>query len=735
MELKTRAKQWNVLFPAEDEEALRSVALMREETGVSGICAKLFYNRGCRNGRDVHSFLRNDTSYLYDPFLMKDMQKGIDRLNKAVKDREKIVIYGDYDVDGVTSVTLLYLFLRKQGADVGYYIPSRDGEGYGVSRAAVEKLRRQGYGLMITVDTGITANEEIAYAATLGLETVVTDHHECQNELPPACAVINPHRPDCPYPFKELAGVGVVFKLICAYIMADCDRCGRPVIDGIREFCMENADLVAIGTIADVMKIVDENRLVVTLGLKLLEESKRPGIVALVREISEPGRPRLTDVARKRKITSSFIGFVLAPRLNAAGRISHASKAVELLLAQSDEKATRLARELCEINRERQLEENRIAEQASRKIEELSGKDKTSVIVLEDDNWQQGIIGIVASRITEKFGLPAILISFDGATRGYPSPDDVGKGSGRSVKGMNLVESLGLCEDLLVRYGGHELAAGLSIRRGDIPAFRERINSLGRQAFRDAEPVRSIEAECEVGMKDLVMPLMLEISRLEPFGTGNAIPNFIVRNLRIQRILDMAEGKHCKLILEGDGIGITAVWFNMQPGRLEFVEGEYVDVLGQLNINEYMNIRTLQLVLQDMKLSKESVDGMERMRKEYEAVAAGGAFDAGKDYIPDRGDLGAFYFVLRREAHLGHKVFPDHSLLQMVGNNPVRHINYVKLRFMMRILEELGICSVSELPDNHFQIDIAYSQEKTSIENSKILQTLRGQCREEKDKA
>ena len=352
-----RNKVWQAKYCPGNSETDGVIKDISKETGLSELCSRLIFNRGFKTAEGAKKFLNNEEAILHDPFLLKDIVPAIERIKKAIEDRETIAIYGDYDVDGVTSVSMLYLYLSSLGGgEIGYYIPSRDGEGYGLSCSAIDKLAARGVSLIITVDTGITAYEEADYARSLGIEMVITDHHECRPELPECCAVINPHRNDCSYPFAELAGVGVVFKLICAYEMMRCRESGEPEINGVRRICNEYADLAAIGTIADVMPIIDENRLIVTIGLKMIESTKRLGLAALIEAANTPAASS-GQAPKKRKITSSFIGYGIAPRINAAGRISTATKAVELLLADTVESAREYAKELCDINRQRQIED------------------------------------------------------------------------------------------------------------------------------------------------------------------------------------------------------------------------------------------------------------------------------------------------------------------------------------------------------------------------------------------
>jgi len=728
-EQNKKEKKWTIKYCRGDLEKDQAIAQLAEATGLSEIMASLLYARGYCTREQVDGFFRQDAACLHDPFLMRDMQAAVDRIEAALARKEKIAIYGDYDVDGVTSVSLLYLYLTARGGSVGYYIPSRMREGYGLSKAAIDRLKEKGVSLMITVDTGITANEEIDYAKSLGIETVVTDHHECREELPDAAAVVNPHRPDDEYPFCELAGVGVVFKLISACEIAECRKRGVPEIDGLRRVCMEYADLVAIGTIADVMPVVDENRLIVTLGIRLLEKTTRPGLRALIDaaaggKSAEPGKR-----VKKRKINSGFIGFTIAPRMNAAGRVSNASIAVELLLAESDKEAEDLAEQLCELNLQRQIEENRIAEQAYEKIEKTLDPKRDRVIVIDDDSWQQGIIGIVSSRITERYGLPSILISFDGSTDGTQRPTDVGKGSGRSIKGMNLVEALVDCEELLVRFGGHELAAGLSILRANIDDFRRKINAYAQSHLSDDAMCVSLEADRVVEMSDLTMHLAQELSSMEPFGVSNPVPNLILQNARIARIVTLGNGKHTKLILEKDGREISAVWFGVGGMQMTFEVGDSVDVLFQLNINEFQNVVSLQMLIQDVHYAEEQEKQYRSVKARYEAIRRGEEYTAEENVLPCRDDIAVVYTALRREFRAGRSVFPMRRLLSLLHSLGYTDINYIKLKFIIRIMQELQICGVTESVQDTYVFEFQYQTTKTNIEKSSILRKLKTQQR------
>lgn len=723
MEQNRKIKKWAFRYTKGDAATDSEIAALSAGSGLSTVMSTLLYTRGYRTAKQVEAFFRQETACLHDPYLMLDMKPAVERINQAIERGERIAIYGDYDVDGVTSVSLLYLYLTSYGADVGYYIPSRMTEGYGLSRAAIDRLKERGVKLMITVDTGITAIDETAYAASLGIETVITDHHECRPELPDAVAVVNPHRVGDPYPFKELAGVGVIFKVICALEMDRCRREGRPEIEGVSEICRTYADLVAIGTIADVMPVIDENRLIIALGLRMIENTQRPGLCALIDAATGGKNERYP---KKRKINSGFIGFTIAPRMNAAGRVSRASIAVELLLAEEAQNAELLAEELCRLNLERQTEENRIAEEAYKKIDETLDREHDRVIVIDDDSWHQGIIGIVSSRITERYGLPSILISFDGTTQGEPLGTDIGKGSGRSIKGVNLVEALMHCEELLVRFGGHELAAGLSVRRCNIEAFRRKINTYAAEHLDEEALCVSVDADCEVGVRDLTMTLAQEIASMEPFGISNPVPNLVLRNVRIMRIVPMGGGKHLRLVLEKDGIELSAVWFGTGPAQFDFELWETVDLLFQLNINEFQNVTSLQLIVQDMRHAADFEKEYERQITRYEEIRGGAPYDLSEEVLPSRDDIALVFSLLRKEYRAGHTIFSMRRMLAMLSDT---HINYIKLKFIIRIMQELQVCGVTEPSPDRYLFEFGYRAEKTNIEKSSILRKLKTQLR------
>ena len=705
-------KKWNILGErdAHTEE-------LANDLGIGTLAAGLLCNRGYTTRKAAERFIHMEEELLHSPMLLRDMDKAVARIRTALEKNERIVIYGDYDVDGVTSVTILYLYLSGKGADIGYYIPNRVGEGYGMSENSLDGLIESGANLIVTVDTGITANAEVEHALSRGADVVVTDHHECHGDLPHAAAVVNPRRPDCDYPFKELAGVGVVFKLLCAFEAA-YENISE--YEAVRRICDNYADLVAIGTIADVMPIKDENRLIVAYGLNKIEKGERMGLCALCEAVSR--KPDGSKNNRPPKITSSFVGYTLAPRINAAGRISSASLAVELFLTSSRDKADELAARLCDINRERQSEETRIATEAYARIEATHNFETDPVIVLEADNWHHGVIGIVASRITEKYGLPSILISFDGAQS--DGDKDIGKGSGRSVKGLNLVDALVHCGDLLEKYGGHELAAGLSVNRENIDAFREKINAYARENFSQTDLVPTLDADFVIGGEEVNLANADEMRILEPFGVSNPVPSFVLVGMKVEDVQAISFGKHTKILLKRSGMpSLTAMYFSRSPKDAEVYIGDTVDVFATMDINEFGGQRTAQLIVRDIRITESEAEKYDALRTRYEQIWQGGGIDKGEDVVPSREEFATVYNFLRRRARFGEEVFTVREML--LREQPLSNLGYIKLRFIINILLELNILGVEEIAPEKYSFKMHYQNKRTDLEKSAILRRLR----------
>ena len=726
---KTKEKTW-IVKSFDDDGAKKSISSISSSLGLNPILAKLLYNRGYCDPTSAASFLRMEREMLRNPFDLADMDKGVERILRALKNKEKITVFGDYDVDGVTSVCTLYLYLKSKGAEVDYYIPNRSGEGYGVSAQSIDSIRDNGTSLIVTVDTGITANEEVEYAKSIGLDFLITDHHECRAELPLASAVINPHRPDCPYPFKELAGVGVVFKFICAIEerLTGLDR-----LNATLNILKQYADLVAIGTIADVMPIKEENRIIVKYGLSLIDKDTRVGISALIDASSTKQDNRRSDRTQRRrkrtKITSSFIGFTLAPRLNAAGRVRTASIAVELFLSEDYNTAIKIAEQLCEANKERQAQENNIMKEAYTKIEALD-IDKNPVIVLDANDWHHGVIGIVSSRITEKFSRPSILVSFEGNESTEPSDLDVGKGSGRSIKGINLVDALCYCSEHLLKFGGHELAAGLSVTRGQLPIFREKINEYARANLSEEDMVPTIETDCEIEFSDISMSLAEELQLLEPYGISNPVPMFVVRNAIVNEIGGISDNKHTKLSL-GDGrSSVSAMYFSNSPQSLGVYTGDKVDVLFSIDINEWLDRKSVQLIVRDIKVARSKKEENELERQRFEEIKSGGVFSRDENVLPEREDFVTVYKFIQNALRQGQDTFSHKELMNKLDQTALEcSMNYLKLKFIIMIFKEMNVINIDEPEDEKYIFKIYYSSIKKNFEKSNILRRLRSQIR------
>ncbi len=719
-----KEKKW-ILNSSSDGDAKFAKEAIARELGINPIIAELLYTRGYRDAEAARKFIYMETEMLSNPFEMKDMELGIERIRKAVQDGEKITVYGDYDVDGVTAVCTLYLYLKSKGANIGYYIPNRTCEGYGVSNSAIDTIANDGTSLIITVDTGITATDEVEYAKTKGIDFVITDHHECRSDLPEAVAVINPHRPDCEYPFKELAGVGVVFKLVSAY-EERYEAVSR--IEATSRIFSDYADLVAIGTIADVMPIKHENRLIVSYGLKMLEDTERPGIAALIKASST--RPELAKGDRKKrktKITSGFIGYTLAPRINAAGRIKSAELAVELFLSENDGDALSIAEALCAANKERQQEENKIMQEAHKKIENID-ITKYPVIVLDADDWHHGVIGIVSSRITEKFSRPSILISFKPNESESEDGREIGKGSGRSIKGLNLVDALCYCSEYLVKFGGHELAAGLSVDREMLKPFRNKINEYARENLKDEDMIPTMEADCVIDFSDISLSFAEQLQILEPYGVGNPIPTFVVKSVYVNDIAPISDGKHTRLLL-GDGKStVSAMFFSNSPESLGISRSDCVDVMFTVDINEWMNRRSVQLIVKDIKRA-ESIDlTYENDKIRYDEIRNGAKIFDDENVLPSREDFAVLYKFILNAVRQGNDVFSHRELISQLSRGPdAIIINYIKLKVMIKVFFELNIIGIDEFEDELYRFKIYYSGTKTDLEKSNLLRKLRQQ--------
>ena len=551
---------WNVGQPASG--AVNALV----GSGYAPLTAMILSARGIDTPAQANEYLSCDAQ-LHDPFLMTDMDLAAGRVGLAVQRGEKIAVFGDYDVDGITATCLLTAFLRQHGADVVSYIPGRLEEGYGLNPIAINQLHREGVKLIITVDCGITAVEEAQLCKQLGIDLVITDHHECKDVLPEAIAVVDPHRPDGGYPHKNLSGVGVAFKLAAA-------------LSGDQEAVLEEfADMVCLGTVADVMLLQGENRVFVAKGLESLRHTHRPGIAALMRESG----------CAQETVSASSIGFMLAPRINAAGRMGQIDLAIELFLTDDPGKASALAQALCDLNRQRQNVESGIYDQA---VSMLPDGKTPEAIVLADESWHQGVVGIVASRIAEEFCCPTFLICLDG---------EHGKASSRSFGGFNLFASLTTLSDLLESYGGHELAAGFTISRGQIPAFRKAVCELAAAYYSDDTPRTCIDIDCSIEPELLTIRGVESLNQLEPTGNGCPKPVLMMKKLTVERIQMVGGGKHMRLRLRSGRTTINAIYFSASPETASIRQGDVVDVAFNPQINEFRGERTVQMNILDIR--------------------------------------------------------------------------------------------------------------------------------------
>lgn len=716
-------RKWNIKGGMVDDDKIFEIS---SGLGCSYVLASLLANRGFDTIESAEKFLKKGQEILHDPFLLNDMDKAVERILSAVKNKEKITIYGDYDVDGVTSVSILFLYLEKIGADVDYYIPCRKGEGYGVSVEAVSKLKDNGTNLIITVDTGVTAIEEAKYAKECGIDFLVTDHHECTDVLPEAIAVINPKRRDSKYPFQNLAGVGVVFKLLCAM---ESVLNNISMQESTKRISIDYSDLTAIGTIADVMPVIDENRIIIAYGLYRAERTDKIGLETLIR-LCRSGDGKIVKSKSKKKITSGFVGYTVAPRINAVGRISSASSAVELFLAKSGDVAEKYAQELCEINRERQFTENKIAEEANEYIEE-NGCFMNSMIILDNAEWHHGVIGIVSSRVSDKYGIPSILISFEG-NDDPNDPDAIGKGSGRSVSGMNLVEALSSCSDLLEKFGGHELAAGLTVKRKNLPELKKRLEEYAKECFKDCDPERLLEIDCELTTSQITLSLAQELAMLEPYGVSNPAPVFACKNMVIDDITPVGANRHLRLALSKDGKQFSAMLFSVSPEEFWLNVSDEIDVAFNIEINEFAGNISLQISVKDICISERSRLLQEQNEQMYLDAKEGKSLLGAENIIPERDEFALVYNHLLNCSRCGQSTYSFYRLLTDITRNTCSNLNYVKIKMIIKVFRELNVISINEIDHVNFSFKFSFTKNKTSLDKSNILKKLKSMYQNKK---
>ncbi|MBE6941122.1 MAG: single-stranded-DNA-specific exonuclease RecJ [Ruminococcaceae bacterium] len=595
---------WNVSNP--DANAVNTLV----GAGYAPLTAMILSARGIKDGQTAQKQLSCDTALL-DPYLMTDMDLAAGRVGLAMTRGEKIAVFGDYDVDGITATCLLTDFLRRHGADCISYIPGRLEEGYGLNPIAIDYLHKQGVKLIVTVDCGITAVEEARLCKQLGIDLVITDHHECKEQLPEAVAVVDPHRPDGGYPHMTLSGVGVAFKLAAA-------------LTGDQEAVLRDyADMVCLGTVADVMPLVGENRVFVSKGLESIRHTRRPGIAALMKECG----------CTADNVSATTIGYMLAPRINAAGRMGQINWAVDLFLTHDSVQAEHLARSLCDLNRQRQQVESQIYNDA---VSMLPAGQPPEAIVLADETWHQGVVGIVASRMAEEYCCPTFLICLDG---------DHGKASSRSFGGFNLFASLTALSDLLESYGGHELAAGFTISRQNIPQFREKICQRAADYYCTSGPRTVLDIDCAITPELLTVRGIDSLSALEPCGNGCPKPVLMMKNLIAERISLVGNGRHMRLRLRSGHHTINAIYFSANPQAVSIEPGDLVDVAFHPQVNEFRGERSVQMNVLDIRPSC-SYECSPEMGG-YARIATGTlTADETAFLLPERATLGAVWRYL-----------------------------------------------------------------------------------------
>lgn len=675
-------RKWEVR-PLDKERA----AAFAQTYGVPFFLAMLMNIRGLDDAVHLREFL-GEGEPLSDPFLLKDMDKAAARITRAVDNMEKIAVYGDYDADGVTSTAMLYSYLETRGADVIFYIPQREDEGYGMNIGAVEYLKEQGVSLIVTVDNGISSVQEVARANELGIDVVVTDHHRPQEILPDAVAVVDAYRPDDTSPYKHFSGVGIAFKLL----MALEDGAGD-----VEDLLEAYSDLAAIGTIGDIVPLTGENRTLIRAGLERLSQSDRPGVQALLENAGIAGKA----------LTSTNVAFTLVPRINATGRMGAPERAVRLLISGYEEEAEVLSEEICADNEERRRVEAEIAEAAFADIG-AKGYMKDRVVVVDGENWHHGVIGIVASRVTERCGKPCMIIS-----RG----ETEAKGSGRSIEGFSLFEAICACGDLLIKFGGHPMAAGITLKPENIEAFRKRINRYAAEHFPQM-PTQTVTLDCKLNPAALSVSMAQSLTQLEPFGNGNPQPVFGLFNMELSNVTPVGGGGHLRLTLEKNGAVITAMRFNTKPEELPYHIGDKIDLAVQLEAREFRGQPSLTVIVRDMKFAAFDTEKNIASLASFEKWQRGevlSAEDKNRLY-PDRACLAAIYRALRT---VNGKETDQVRFVSQFGKDMTLGL----FKTALLVFEERGLVH-SEIADDTFTATLIETSGKTDITRSPVLLAL-----------
>ena len=681
-----RYKQWKIAHPSPEGRA------QLERAGIPSLLACVLSARGVTEPEQAWKLLTPGEEPLLDPMLLKDMDRAVLRVTRALKRGETIAVYGDYDVDGITATCLLTDCLTRLGGRVRSYIPDRLEEGYGLNQEAVLHLARQGVTLIITVDCGITAAREVEFARELGIDVVITDHHECKQAIPEAAAVVDPHRPDCPYPFKGLAGVGVALKLAMA--AAGPDRAGLV----FREY----ADLAAVGTVADVMPMTGENRTIVQTGLAALAHPRRVGLAQLMEEAGLGDKP----------VTSVSIGYTLAPRINAAGRMGQADLAAELLLTRDPGRAAALAQELCALNRERQTIECEIFQEC---VQRLERRPQSGVILLADEHWHQGVVGIVASRLTEKYSCPVFMVCLD---------QGMGKGSCRSWGGVNLFHLLTQCQDLLEGFGGHAMAAGFTVREENIPALECRLRQLVLEEQAGEELPSLLDIDAAVLPQELTVEAVEALDALEPCGAGNPRPVLVLTGAHVISAAQVGRGRHLKLRLEGRGVPLDAIFFSVDGSELGLTPGCRVDVAFYPQINDFRGVRSVQLQVVDLRHAMTRAQLEQSIYEKYRRGEPLSPQEA-QSLLPTRAEFVCLWRYLERQC--AGQTFLEDTLARIAqksarSGGQSERPNHTLV--CLEVMEERGLISL-ERQSGRVQITLHRLEHKVDLNASTILRRLR----------
>ncbi len=660
-------------------------AMLAAQQKEVGLLAGILAARGITDPTEALTLLAGEEE-LSDPMLLTDMDKACARILEAIDKEQTIVVYGDYDVDGVTATALLYQHLKGMGASVKCMLPSREGDGYGLSKNAIQSIHDKGCQLIVTVDNGISALEEAEFAASLGVDLIVTDHHLPHDALPKAVAVVDPRRADDHSPFKGLCGAGVAFKL-CAAL----DGCPP---EEMLDYC---GDLAAVGTVADVMPLTGENRTLVKAGLKLLQQTDRPGISALLEEVGLGGKP----------ITAENVSYAIAPRINAAGRMDNAVTALQLVLCEDEERAEELAHKLNEINVARQETEQEIVKAAQEQLDAEPAILEDRVILIWGRDWHPGVIGIVASRLVEKTGRPVIVVSVD--------EHGEGKGSGRSVQGFNLHECIASCEDILLRFGGHAMAAGLSVREENLPELRRRLNEW---AARECAVLFTPPLECDLSihLDRITVESVRRLEQLAPYGAENPTPVFVLEKAVIDGIFSVSEGKHCRLRLRQGNASIYAVWFGMPPEQLPYTMGDVVDAA--VNLSVYESLRGAQLSGRILELHPAGFgNAAAEQTALVQALRRGTPLSAEQKarIAPERSDIITVYRELQARRWHAEDLQP---LFAKLGEE-----NTGKILVAITALEQVGLIAVRERSGAKFW-ELVPAEGKKNLADAPILKCL-----------